>query len=239
MTPREKWLIIFAVVSLARWNIFHWKKIDLLIHIWRYEFGGQSRWARNLKVSKLFQETSLLKEGCWDFFLKHNQMSNRKAWSLLAPTRTGHMADIFNKHKITLNRWHAKHFVFCSTSQRRKQLTHKICHDILSQSALHLAVTFHNTIFLKWDTVKQSWSQTSPHQSLLVLCLLSFFWQQFSNFGRGFYCCEFRYQQNLSWHKHQGYAFPAAFCSGSSPLISCKGRITRDTNLPEYFILSN
>lgn len=163
-------------------------------------------------------------------------MSIGKEWSLLAHTWTGHMVDICNKRRITLNRWHTKHFLFCSTSQRRKQLTHKICHDILSQSALHLAVTFHNAVFLKWDAIKQSWSQRSPHQSLLSFCLFSVFLWQFSNFGQSFYCCQLRYQQIL--HEHPGYFFPAAFCSGSSPLISCNGSITWDTNLLVYLILS-
>lgn len=131
------------------------------------------------------------------------------------------MVDICNKRRITLNRWHTKRFLFCSTSQRRKQLTYKICHDILSQSALRLAVSFHNTVFLKWNTIKQSRSQRFPHQSFLGLSLFSY-----SNFGQSLYCCQLRYQQILSWHEHHDYSFPEAFCSGSSPLISCSGSIT-------------
>lgn len=76
-----------------------------------------------------------------------------------------------NKRRITLNRWHIKHFLFCSTSQRTKQLAHKICYGILSQPALHLAEILHTTVFLKWNAITQSWSQRSLQQSFLVFCL--------------------------------------------------------------------
>lgn len=79
------------------------------------------------------------------------------------------MVDISNKCRNTLNRWHKKHFVSYCASQRRKQLTHKICHDILSQSALNLAVIFCNS-FLTMGCYKTVLvSKASPPKSLSFL----------------------------------------------------------------------
>lgn len=97
-----------------------------------------------------------------------------------------------NNHRIMLNRWHTKHFLFRSNSQRRKKLTNKICYDILSQPALHLGEIIHTTVFLKWDALTQSWSQRSLHQSFSGFSLFLSSYRNVvikvnSNFSR---CCK-------------------------------------------------
>lgn len=159
-------------------------------------------------------------------------------WHIHGLVRWLIFATSIGSHK---NRWHKKNtYFFFALFPKRENNWHTICHDILSQSALHLAVAFHNTFFFKWDVTKQSWSLTSiPLPLKFLRYLFSFSLQHFSNFGQIFCCCYSRYQQIIFRHEDPDSFSPANFFCDTSQFFSCEGSITWNTDLGISLFLSN